>query len=53
MDNQVYDYLARTEGVCSVISTVICGIAIITSYIFPLQRRFPGIVLVWTWYVEY
>jgi hypothetical protein len=32
-------------------SAIICGIAIITSYIFPQQRKFPNVVLVWTWYV--
>eukprot|EP00026_Physarum_polycephalum_P012218 Phypoly_transcript_12503.p1 GENE.Phypoly_transcript_12503~~Phypoly_transcript_12503.p1 ORF type:complete len:328 (+),score=11.67 Phypoly_transcript_12503:70-984(+) len=28
-------------------STIICGVAIITSYVFPQQRKFPNVVLVW------
>eukprot|EP00026_Physarum_polycephalum_P012959 Phypoly_transcript_13312.p1 GENE.Phypoly_transcript_13312~~Phypoly_transcript_13312.p1 ORF type:complete len:312 (-),score=8.39 Phypoly_transcript_13312:28-963(-) len=28
-------------------SAVICGFAIITSYIFPQQRKFPNVVLIW------
>eukprot|EP00026_Physarum_polycephalum_P010069 Phypoly_transcript_10217.p1 GENE.Phypoly_transcript_10217~~Phypoly_transcript_10217.p1 ORF type:complete len:254 (+),score=13.40 Phypoly_transcript_10217:35-796(+) len=38
---------AITGPMC-VFSAVICGTAIITSYIFPQQRKFPNVVLVWS-----
>jgi len=32
----------------SLFSAIICGSAVIASYIFPQQRKFPNVVLVWT-----
>eukprot|EP00026_Physarum_polycephalum_P011591 Phypoly_transcript_11826.p1 GENE.Phypoly_transcript_11826~~Phypoly_transcript_11826.p1 ORF type:complete len:313 (+),score=12.17 Phypoly_transcript_11826:71-1009(+) len=34
-------------------SAIICAIAIITSYIFPQQRKFPNVVLVWTCIIDF
>eukprot|EP00026_Physarum_polycephalum_P012040 Phypoly_transcript_12306.p1 GENE.Phypoly_transcript_12306~~Phypoly_transcript_12306.p1 ORF type:complete len:319 (+),score=20.96 Phypoly_transcript_12306:65-958(+) len=35
-------------GPLSLFSTIVCGIATITSYIYAQQRKFPNVVLVWT-----
>eukprot|EP00026_Physarum_polycephalum_P012809 Phypoly_transcript_13143.p1 GENE.Phypoly_transcript_13143~~Phypoly_transcript_13143.p1 ORF type:complete len:311 (+),score=15.54 Phypoly_transcript_13143:150-1082(+) len=32
----------------SLVSAFVCGIAVITSYAVPQQRKFPNVVLVWT-----
>eukprot|EP00026_Physarum_polycephalum_P015114 Phypoly_transcript_15727.p2 GENE.Phypoly_transcript_15727~~Phypoly_transcript_15727.p2 ORF type:complete len:119 (+),score=6.58 Phypoly_transcript_15727:92-448(+) len=41
-------FYSAVTGPLSLFSAIICGIAVITSYIFPQQRKFPNIVLVWT-----
>eukprot|EP00026_Physarum_polycephalum_P009151 Phypoly_transcript_09263.p1 GENE.Phypoly_transcript_09263~~Phypoly_transcript_09263.p1 ORF type:complete len:306 (+),score=1.07 Phypoly_transcript_09263:250-1167(+) len=42
--NIVYDVAA----ILSLLSALICGLAVISCYIFPQQRKFPNVVLVWT-----
>jgi hypothetical protein len=53
--NAEEEYLLYTyvSGPVSLFSAFICGIAVITSYIYPQQRKFPNVVLLWTWYVLY
>jgi hypothetical protein len=32
-----------------ILATITCGTAIISNYAFPKQRKFPNVVLVWSW----
>eukprot|EP00026_Physarum_polycephalum_P011617 Phypoly_transcript_11853.p1 GENE.Phypoly_transcript_11853~~Phypoly_transcript_11853.p1 ORF type:complete len:307 (+),score=3.92 Phypoly_transcript_11853:216-1136(+) len=43
-------YILFTDvlGPLGLLSTIVCGFAAITSYIYPQQRRFPNVVLLWT-----
>eukprot|EP00026_Physarum_polycephalum_P004331 Phypoly_transcript_04349.p1 GENE.Phypoly_transcript_04349~~Phypoly_transcript_04349.p1 ORF type:complete len:336 (+),score=29.77 Phypoly_transcript_04349:1171-2178(+) len=43
-----YRLYTTYSGPLGLISVIFCGLAVITSYIYPQQRRFPNIVLVWT-----
>eukprot|EP00026_Physarum_polycephalum_P013680 Phypoly_transcript_14106.p1 GENE.Phypoly_transcript_14106~~Phypoly_transcript_14106.p1 ORF type:complete len:318 (+),score=17.87 Phypoly_transcript_14106:40-954(+) len=42
------DDYATATGSVSLFSAFICGFAVTTSYIFPQQRKFPNVVLLWT-----
>ena len=48
-----YDLYIYYSGPFGLFSAIICGLAIITSYIYPSLRKFPNVVLVWTWYVQF
>eukprot|EP00026_Physarum_polycephalum_P010354 Phypoly_transcript_10515.p1 GENE.Phypoly_transcript_10515~~Phypoly_transcript_10515.p1 ORF type:complete len:314 (+),score=-5.53 Phypoly_transcript_10515:26-943(+) len=43
-----YTLFTNVLGPLSLASTIICGLATVTSYIYPQQRKFPNVVLVWT-----
>ena len=45
--SKVYSHVL---GPTSVVASIICGLAVISNYCFPKQRKFPNVVLVWTWY---
>lgn len=48
----LYVYMIRSQllGPSAVCSTIIIGITVVSSYWYPKQRKFPNIVLVWSWY---
>jgi hypothetical protein len=50
--HDTYNLYSNVTGPLSIFSAIICGIATITSYVYPAQRKFPNVVLVWTWYVK-
>ena len=47
--SKVYSHVL---GPTSVVASIICGLAVISNYCFPKQRKFPNVVLVWTWYAR-
>lgn len=52
MDAQkAFEFYSTFLGPTSLFSAIVCGIAVISNYWFPKQRKFPNIVLVWTWYI--
>jgi len=46
-DEQIFEHLSHVAGWPAVLSSVTCGIAVVATYIFPEQRKFPNVVLVW------
>jgi hypothetical protein len=44
------NFYSTFAGPLCLVTAFICGIAVVSCYIFPKQRKFPNVVLVWTWY---
>ena len=49
-DQETYDFFENVTAPLGLFSAIVCGFATITSYMYPQQRKFPNVVLVWTWY---
>lgn len=44
-----YWFLTEVMGPTAIFATIVNAFAVVSNYWYPQQRKFPNIVLVWSW----
>lgn len=48
----VYNIFSHIMGPSALFATIVTGVAVISNYWYPQQRKFPNIVLIWSRYAH-